>query len=64
MGFFHASEQTANKDFVQYFRTVFDISPYFKNQYNNPPIRLISSGPKSVGRFSAEYKSQELLESN
>lgn len=49
MGFFHANEQTAHKDFVQYFRTVFDISPYFKNQYNSPPIRLISSGPQSVG---------------
>ena len=49
MGFFHANEQTANKDFVQYFKTVFEISPYFRNQYNKPPIRLISSGPKSVG---------------
>lgn len=48
-GFFHANEQTAYKDFVQYFRTVFEISPYFKNQYNSPPIRLISSGPQSVG---------------
>ena len=48
-GFFHASEETARKDFVQYFRTVFDISPYFKNQYNRPPIRLVSAGPKSVG---------------
>jgi hypothetical protein len=49
MGFFHANEQTAHKDFVQYFKTVFEVSPYFRNQYNKPPIRLISSGPKSVG---------------
>lgn len=47
--FFHANEQTAHKDFVQYFRNIFEISPYFKNLYHNPEIRLISSGPKSVG---------------
>ena len=48
-GFFHANEQTAHKDFVQYFRGIFDISPYFKNLYHNPAIRFISSGPKAVG---------------
>lgn len=48
-GFFHASEETARRDFVQFYKTVFDQSPYFKNLYNNPPIRLISSGPKSTG---------------
>ena len=48
-GFFHANEETAHRDFVQYFRNVFNISPYFKNLYNNPQIRLISSGPKSTG---------------
>lgn len=46
-GFFHANEDTAYKDFVVYFKTVFALSPYFKNQYNKPQIRLISSGPKS-----------------
>lgn len=49
MAFFHASAETAFTDFVQYFKTVFSISPYFQNQYNNPPIRLISSGPRSSG---------------
>ena len=49
--FLHANEQTAYKDFVQYFRNVFQISPYFKNLYNKPQIRLISSGPRSVGGF-------------
>jgi hypothetical protein len=48
-GFFHASEETAKRDFVHFYKSVFDSSPYFKNLYNNPPIRLISSGPKSVG---------------
>ena len=48
-GFFHASYDTAYKDFVQYYKYVFDISPYFKNLYNNPPIRLIASGPKATG---------------
>ena len=46
-GFFHASEETAYKDFVLYYKNVFSISPYFKNLYNKPKIRLISSGPKS-----------------
>lgn len=49
MGFFHANEQTAHKDFVMYFRNVFNVSPYFQNLYHNPPIRLISSGPSSTG---------------
>ena len=49
MGFFHASSDTAYRDFVQYFKTVMDISPYFRNLYNNPPIRFISSGPKATG---------------
>lgn len=48
-GFFHANEQTAHKDFVQYFRGIFDVSPYFKNLYHNPAIRFISSGPKAIG---------------
>lgn len=48
-GFFHASEETAKRDFVYFFKTVMEISPYFKNLYNNPPIRLIASGPKSTG---------------
>lgn len=48
-GFFHASEETSYRDNVQYFKRIFEISPYFKNQYHKPPIRLIASGPKSVG---------------
>ena len=48
-GFFHASYETAYKDFVQYMKYVFSISPYFKNLYNNPPVRLIASGPKASG---------------
>lgn len=47
-GFFHASAETAYRDFVQYFKFVFDSSPYFKNQYNSPPIRMIASGPIST----------------
>ena len=49
MGFFHANYDTANKDFVQFFKFVFDASPYFRSLYNNPPIRLIASGPQSTG---------------
>jgi len=47
MGFYHNSESTAKRDFEGFFKLVFDISPYFRNLYNNPPIRLISSGYKS-----------------
>lgn len=47
MSFFHNSEKTAIKDFKGFFDLVFDISPYFRNLYNNPPIRLIASGYKS-----------------
>ncbi len=49
MGFFHSSSETAEKDFVNYFKTVYNQSPYFRQQYNNPPVRLIPSGPKSTG---------------
>ena len=49
MGFFHANFETAKRDFVNFYKFVFDESPYFKRLYNNPPIRLIASGPKSTG---------------
>ena len=49
MGFVHANSETAYRDFVQFYKHVFDISPYFRQQYNKPPIRLIASGPKSTG---------------
>ena len=49
MGFMHANSDTAYRDFVQFYRTIFEISPYFRQQYNKPPIRLIASGPKSTG---------------
>lgn len=48
-GFFHASADTADRDFVRSYKEVFESSPYFKNLYNNPPIRLIASGPQSTG---------------
>lgn len=48
IAFFHASEQTALKDNIQVYRQFFEISPYFKNLYNNPPVRLIASGPRST----------------
>lgn len=48
-GFFHASADTAERDFVRSYKDVFESSPYFKNLYNNPPIRLIASGPQSTG---------------
>lgn len=48
-GFFHASADTAERDFVRAYKDVFESSPYFKNLYNNPPIRLIASGPQSTG---------------
>ena len=48
-GFFHASELTSRKDFVQYYNTIFDKSPYFQNLYNNPNIRFIASGPRATG---------------
>ena len=48
-GFFHASSETAYRDFVQFYKFVFDTSPYFRQQYNKPPIRMIASGPKSTG---------------
>lgn len=45
--FFHASYDTAEKDFIRFYKGVFEVSPYFKNLYNKPPIRLIASGPRS-----------------
>lgn len=48
-GFFHANFDTAKKDFVNFYKFVFEQSPYFKSQYNKPPIRLIASGPQSTG---------------
>lgn len=48
MAFFHSNADTAEADFSRYFKdTIFTISPYFKNLYNKPPIRLIASGPRS-----------------
>ena len=47
MGFYHNSETTSKKDFVDFYKFVFDISPYFRHLYNNPPIRLIASSYKS-----------------
>lgn len=48
-GFFHANFETAKRDFKNYYDFIFDTSPYFKNQYHKPPIRIIPSGPVSVG---------------
>lgn len=48
-GFFHANFDTAKKDFVEFYKFVFSQSPYFRSLYNNPPIRLIASGPRSTG---------------
>lgn len=48
-GFFHANYDTAVRDFVQVYKQIMGISPYFKNMYNNPAIRFIASGPKSTG---------------
>lgn len=48
-GFFHANFETAKRDFKNYYDFIFDTSPYFKNQYHKPPIRMIPSGPVSVG---------------
>lgn len=46
---FHSSAETADRDFVRYFKFVMETSPYFRTLYNNPPIRFISSGPQSTG---------------
>ena len=48
-GFFHSSFDTAKKDFKNYYDFIFDTSPYFRKQYHKPPIRIIPSGPASVG---------------
>jgi hypothetical protein len=49
MAFFHSNVDTAEADFIRYFKdTIFNISPYFKNLYNRPPIRFIASGPRSA----------------
>lgn len=48
MAFFHKSYDTANKDGVGYWKFVLGQSPYFRAQYNKPPIRLIPSGPQST----------------
>jgi len=48
-GFFHANFETAKRDFKNYYDFIFDTSPYFRNQYHKPPIRMIPSGPVSVG---------------
>ena len=48
-GAFHASAETAYRDFVQFWKNTVEISPYFRKLYNNPPIRFIASGPASTG---------------
>lgn len=48
-GFFHANYDTAVRDFVQVYKSYMEISPYFQNMYNKPPIRMIASGPRSTG---------------
>lgn len=49
IAFFHSSADTADRDFVRVYKEIFQTSPYFKNLYNKPNIRLIASGPKSTG---------------
>ena len=49
--FCHANYDTAKRDFVDFYKFIFSQSPYFRSQYNNPPIRLIASGPQSTGSF-------------
>lgn len=48
-GFFHASAETAYKDFYQVYKDWMEMSPYFKNAPNKSTIRLVSSGPRSTG---------------
>ena len=50
MAFIHTSSDTAYQNFCLYYKNyVFKESPYFRQLYNNPPIRLIPCGPKSSG---------------
>ena len=49
MAFFHANFDTAKKDGVGFWKFILEQSPYFRSQYNSPPIRLIPSGPQSTG---------------
>ena len=49
MAFFHANFETSKKDGIGFWKFILDQSPYFRSQYNNPPIRLIPSGPQSTG---------------
>lgn len=46
---FHANVLTAEQDFVRFYKSVMEISPYFRKQYNNPPIRFIAASSKTVG---------------
>ena len=49
MAYFHSSQETALRDGVGFWKFVLGQSPYFRSQYNNPPIRLIPSGPQATG---------------
>lgn len=46
---FHANVLTAEQDFVRFYKSVMEISPYFRKQYNSPPIRFIAASSKTVG---------------
>jgi len=46
----HASSDTADRDFIRYFKDeVFERSPYFQNLYNldKKQIRLVAAGPRT-----------------
>ena len=66
IGTFHQNVDTAEFDFVRFYKSVMDISPYFRKQYNNPGVRFIaaSSKPGSKGVIGTQLIYCERLRSN
>ena len=52
---FHRSEETAVKEFKNWFKDVLEYSPFFKNTKNNAlNFRLITSGPRGSGGLGSD----------
>ena len=66
IGTFHQNVDTALADFVRFYKSVMDISPYFRKQYNNPGVRFIaaSSKPGSKGVIGTQLIYCERLRSS
>lgn len=62
--YFHKNVETAEKEFIKYFRDIMDKSPYFKNLYNRPNIKFMTSGPRGGGGIGTDLIFGALSEIN